>query len=171
MAASRPAFSDMRGWFGTRCLGYERQWRIHAPPPFRKFCLNSTVYNYPFFNPYELYCDEQEMLPNDDYDPDTQYHNQTPQTKHFKYHSISECNSSVSDNSSFSLCHCNIRSATKNGNNLSNRLNSLALEFYIIALTETWLNENNTEIVFFLQIIITYLNIEKIGKGRCFNIN
>ena len=67
--------------------------------------------------------------------------------KHFKYHSISEFNSAVSDYSS--LCHCNIRSATKNGNNLSNHLNYLTLQFYIIALTETFLNENNTEIVLF----------------------
>ena len=58
-------------------------------------------------------CDEQEMLPNDDYDPDTQYYNQTPQTKHSKYYNISGFNSAVSDDSSFSLCHCNIPAPLK----------------------------------------------------------
>ena len=44
------------------------------------FHLNSDKL---LFNPYELYCDEQEMLPNDDYDPDTHY-NQTPHTQNSK---------------------------------------------------------------------------------------
>ena len=60
------------------------------------FDLNSDKL---LFNPYELYCDEQKMLPNDDYDPDTHYYNQTPHTKHSKYYNISEFNSVVSDNS------------------------------------------------------------------------
>ena len=107
------------------------------------------------------------MLPNDDYDPDTHYYNQTPHTKNSKYYNISEFNSVVSDNSSFSLCHCNIRSATKNGNNLSNHLNSLTVQFDIIALTETWLNENNAEIVGFSNYnhIFKY---RKIGKAEVF---
>ena len=99
---------------------------------------------------------------------DTHNYNQNPHTEHSKYYSISEFNSAVSDSSSFSLCHCNIRSATKNGNNVSNHLNSLTLQFDIIALKETWLNENNTIFFGFVQIIITYLNIEKIGKVGVF---
>ena len=41
------------------------------------------------------------------------------------------------------MYHCNIRSVTKTGNNLSYHLNVLHLDFDIITLSETWLNENN----------------------------
>ena len=47
------------------------------------------------------------------------------------------------------MYHCNIRSATKNANNLSIHTKALNHEFDVIALTETWLNDLNSDIVGF----------------------
>ena len=49
----------------------------------------------------------------------------------------------IQSKTTFSLIHSNIRSASKNADDLSNFLTTLDHKFDIIGLSETWLNENN----------------------------
>ena len=66
-----------------------------------------------------------------------------------KYFSSSEFNMEISKSSNINqifMLHCNIRSSNNNANDLSIELGKLNHDFNIIALSETWLNANNTEI-------------------------
>ncbi len=107
------------------------------------------------FNPFELYQQDENTLRYDDYDPDVHYYNNSQINNNIcnsKYYNIEEFNLNVANTKTatqFSIYHCNIRSATKNANNLSNMMQSLNQQFDIVALTETWLNKNNSEIVGF----------------------
>ncbi len=81
------------------------------------------------FNPFDLYPDSDDKTQIYlDYDPDLHYYNKTCQSWsncNSNYLNIEEFNQTVSSPNlfrTFSLCHCNIRSATKNGKSLSNRL-------------------------------------------------
>ena len=95
------------------------------------------------------------MLPCTDTDPDQHYYSQLHDLQKLcdsKYYNIDEFNRATIRNlnyKKFSMYHCNIRSATNNGNNLSIHMKALNHEFDVIALTETWLNDLNSDIVGF----------------------
>ena len=108
------------------------------------------------FNTFEVHednMDTQNMLPCTDTDPDQHYYSQLHDSQKLcdsKYYNIDEFNRATIRNvnyKKFSMYHCNIRSATKNGNNLSIHMKALNHEFDVIALTETWLNDLNSDIV------------------------
>ena len=107
------------------------------------------------FNPFEFVVDENNALPCDDYDPDLHYYSQSQKFTDLcnsNYYDIDQFNNNSSPpkkDKQFSMYHCNIRSVTKNGNNLSNHLKALNHEFDIICLSETWLNKTNHEVVGF----------------------
>jgi hypothetical protein len=124
------------------------------------------------FNPFDLNLENGELtdnIPCNDYDPDINYYN--TQVQHTlidsKYYDSSEFNSTIADLSKttqLSMFHSNIRSANKNANNLSIQLNKLNHQFDIITLSETWLNEHNTEINGFPEYNHIY-NLRNSKKG------
>ena len=102
------------------------------------------------FNPFEM--NENEYSPLYDTDPDLHCYSQE-----FAYHlqcnyytedmfNLEVKNSMKSTSSSLSLFHTNIRSVSQNLNNLTAFLGTLDYKFQIIALSETWLHEQNTEL-------------------------
>ncbi len=107
------------------------------------------------FNPFELLPDTNVTAPYSDYDPDMHYYNSSQHLSNLcnsKYYDMEEFNKATliqKKENHYSMFHCNIRSVTKNRNNLSNHLESLKHEFDIIALSETWLNDNNNKILGF----------------------
>jgi Skp family chaperone for outer membrane proteins len=106
----------------------------------------------------------------DDYDPDSNYYNTqiTGGNLETRYYDSAEFNSlflnDLYKDKQLSMYHCNIRSANKNANDLSIHMRTLNHEFDIIALTETWLNQNNTEINGFPHYNHEY-NFRKSKKG------
>ena len=91
-------------------------------------------------------------LADTDYDTDANYYNTlTSSISNSEYYTYEAYNLAIDHfrktRPDVSLHHCNIRSATNNGNNLSYELSRLKYGCDIIALTETWLDENNTDIV------------------------
>jgi len=100
------------------------------------------------FDPFELMYDKNNN-PYEDFDPDANYYAKSHSLGESKYFETDEFNKIASRNKKLSLMHTNIRSATKNSNDLSNYLATLNHQFDIIALSETWLNKNNTDIIGF----------------------
>ena len=105
--------------------------------------------NYSLIHLKKIYNDN---IPNSEYDPDANFYDtQIPSSlTDSKYFSSSEFNMEIYKSSNninqLSMLHCNIRSSNKNANYLSIELGKLDHDFNIIALSETWLNANNTEI-------------------------
>ena len=101
------------------------------------------------FSPFEL--NEDSNLPLIDSDPDVQfYNNQCNYSLHScDYYLEDAFNKKVADlnipSRCLSMIHTNIRSVAKNMNKLDMYLNNLKHEFAIIALSETWLKENNCD--------------------------
>ena len=101
------------------------------------------------FSPFEL--NEDLNLPVIDSDPDVQfYNNQCNNSIHScDYYLEDSFNKKVTDlnisSGCLSMIHTNIRSVAKNMNKFDSYLNNLKHEFPIIALSETWLTENNCD--------------------------
>jgi hypothetical protein len=124
------------------------------------------------FNPFELLPDNDKAYPCSSYDADQHYFNQSHEINNLcnsNYYNIDEfnnANSSQHKEKQCSMYHCNIRSVTKNGNNLSCHLNAIEQEFDVIALSETWLNDNNHQIIGFPNYNHVYkYRPTKIGGG------
>ena len=56
------------------------------------------------------------------------------------------CDKNEITNSKLSLLHANVRSLPRNGTALEAYLSTLKVEFNVVALTETWLNETNADV-------------------------
>jgi len=69
--------------------------------------------------------------------------NPTPVTRTLYYYEL-QC---FSNNQSFSIINCNIRSLSKNFDNLTNMLSNLYFSFSLIGLTETKIKSDQTQIV------------------------
>ena len=101
------------------------------------------------FSPFEL--NEDLNLPLFDSDPDIQFYNNQCNNSLYScnYYLEDSFNKRVADlNISpgcLSMIHTNIRSTAKHMNKFDLYLNNLKHEFPIIALSETWLNENNCD--------------------------
>ena len=99
------------------------------------------------FIPFEL--NEDESLPLIDSDPDVQFYNsQCNKTLHScDYYLEDSFNKKVSDlhvpARCLSLIHTNIRSANKNLKKFELYLNGLNFQFPVIALSESWLTDDN----------------------------
>ena len=98
------------------------------------------------FNPFELNDDER-ILPLVDIDPDLNFFNTidgfaTNCNYHFQDSFVKECKHLNIKENSLSLLHQNIRSLPRNFTNFESYLSTLNLDFSIIGLTETWVNDN-----------------------------
>jgi hypothetical protein len=104
--------------------------------------LNSLV-----FNPFEIN-DTNEIFPLTDIDPDLNYFNNLEGfSTHCSYYLSdkfnNECQKLCINQDSLSLLHQNIRSLPKNYLKFDTFLSTLSIEFNIIGLSETWLNQTN----------------------------
>jgi len=114
-----------------------------------KYTNNLYCENY-LFNPFDLNSDGDHS-PFIDNDPDSNYYDvHSSDYYESRYYDSIGFNYKISPAEckikQISMIHCNIRSANKNANNFSNYLKSLNHNFDVIAFTETWHNENNTDI-------------------------
>lgn len=81
-----------------------------------------------------------------------------------KFHSSPEISSC--SNKAFSFLNCNMRSVQANFNNLVQLLNDLNYPFYIISLSETWLNRSNEQISNLDLPGYSFLSLNHYKKGR-----
>ena len=92
------------------------------------------------FNPSNF----QEVLIDEDNHPDINFFNDKSETVDSPYFSIDEFNSSSEKllKNSFSILHINIRSLNKNFEKLREYLSLVKRDFSVVALTETWFNDD-----------------------------
>ena len=106
--------------------------------------------NSKLFSPFEL--NENINLPLFDIDPDVQFYNDqcTNVLQCCDYYVEDTFNEKISqlklNNGCLSMFHCNIRSAHKNLNKLDNFFSNLNLDFQILGISESWLNESNKDL-------------------------
>lgn len=99
----------------------------------------------------EFVLDHNDVCINDAIDPDINFFKDLNTNKSL-YYSIEELNNLYKvDNTKFSLFHLNCRSIKNKFQNIEILLSEMNLKFDIIALTETWLTENDD---------ISYYNID-----------
>ena len=104
------------------------------------------------FTPFELNENNRELA-IDDADPDLNYYqeiNHILTSKCNYYHEESFNKELVQTNitqlNNFSMCHVNIRSAKKNLSDFATYLSLLKHNFSVIGLSETWLNDENSDL-------------------------
>ena len=102
------------------------------------------------FMPFELN-DKDHSSALCDIDPDLHFYQEFNQaTVKCNYYLDTKFNEEITEPTGstnfLSLCHVNIRSARKNLGAFENYLNILKHEFTVIALTETWLNDNDCDL-------------------------
>ena len=109
--------------------------------------LTSTL----IYNPFQS--NENDYIIWSEFDPDFNFYCEQNifsgfLCKYFKDESFNEKLSSLSseDVLSFSLCHINIRSIKANLGDFDNYMRMLNLDFSIIGVTETWLNDINYDL-------------------------
>ena len=125
------------------------------------------------FNPFDLNF-ENDNIPHQDSDPDLQYFNDMTYVNNLSrcdYYMQHDFNKLLDDNkidndNTLSMIHLNIRSLPKHFRELNVFLSELSIDFNVIAVTETWLNEANADI----YNIDDYLHFhlvrpEKMGGG------
>ena len=116
------------------------------------------------FNPFEIN-DDKDILPLVDIDPDLNYFNSlTACTSAAKcnYYTNDHFNRDISSKTSFSVFHLNIRSLPKHHAELTDYLDELKLDFNVIGLSETWLNEVTHD----LYNIDNYNHVHKYRENR-----
>ena len=120
-------------------------WNSFSDFPFHLVCDQ-------LFNPFE-WNEVNENMPLFDADPDLQYLNDNTYVDniancdYFVEETFNrKCNQLSINDSNLSLLHLNIRSLPKNGETLERYLTNLKLNFSIIGLSETWLNESTADI-------------------------
>ena len=119
---------------------------------------------YPFeLNDYEL------NLPSSDSDPDLQYFNDTTYVD-----SLNKCDYLLANDfnkmtlekdfsqSSISMMHLNIRSLPKHHNEMTLFMSGLNVQFNFIGITETWLNDSNSDLYDFQG----YIHHKKMREGK-----
>ena len=115
----------------------------------RPFNIDSTQHK--IFNPFNLN-DEKDYIPCTDIDPDSCYYNDLSFSiqKNSNYYHEESFNHSLqrvfNGHDTFSVMHLNIRSIPSNLTKLIQYLSNINLNFDIIGLSETWLNETNKDV-------------------------
>ena len=103
------------------------------------------------FHPFDLN-DEKDYIPCTDINPDSYYYNDLSFSiqQNSNYYHEDSFNQSFqrvfNDNDTLSLMHLNIRSIPSNLTKLVQYLSNLNVNFDIIGISETWLNETNKDI-------------------------
>ena len=102
------------------------------------------------FNPFDI----QQTMDDEGNDPDLHFFNDHSETVSSPYYTIDEftCASNSLSKNSFSILQINIRSMNKNFENFEEYLNVVKGRFSIIALTETWCNNDRADQNSFWQI-------------------
>jgi hypothetical protein len=102
------------------------------------------------FNPFEI--DEDDRFNSYINDPDLQYFNDMTYLENVsncRYYTedsfVKKCHDIGIDNACFSLIQFNIRSIPKNLTHFENYMDTLNYHFTIIGLSETWLNDSNSQ--------------------------
>jgi hypothetical protein len=99
-----------------------------------------------FFDPFQIN-ENDHHYPIDDIDPDVNFFNDAVIRNNLiqcDYYLENKLNSKINESINyFSVLHHNIRSAQKNLESLQHLLHSINIDFSIIGLTETWLNQFN----------------------------
>ena len=97
-------------------------------------------------NPFDLNDEGEGLLP--DLDANENFYNlQQPNTVDSQYLQIPDLNKQLpKSKNSFSVLHLNIRSLSKNFKNFRSSLALIEHKFSIIALTETWMKQHNTDL-------------------------
>ena len=112
----------------------------------KSFCYLSDK----LFMPFELN-DKDHRSALCDIDPDLHFYQEFNQaTVKCNYYLETKFNDEISKPNGtkdvLSLCHVNIRSARKNHGDFENYLNMLNHDFTVIGLSETWLNDNDSDL-------------------------
>ena len=114
----------------------------------KSFCYLSDK----LFMPFELN-DKDHRSALCDIDPDLHFYqefNQATVKCNYMYYLETKFNDEISKPNGtkdvLSLCHVNIRSARKNLGDFENYLNMLNHDFTVIGLSETWLNDNDSDL-------------------------
>ena len=107
--------------------------------------LNDTI-----FDPFDFNDDNLDSAYNE-FDPDLNFFNDiniaSLSCDYFREDSfVDRCNQLPITKDTFSIIHSNIRSAKKNIDNFDNYISNLKCSFSIIALTETWLCDDNIDL-------------------------
>ena len=102
------------------------------------------------FNPFDI----QQTMDDEGNDPDLHFFNDHSETVSSPYYTIDEftCASNSLSKNSFSILQINIRSMNKNFEKFEEYLNVVKGRFSIIALTETWCNNDRADQNSFWQI-------------------
>ena len=116
----------------------------------RNACPTIPLMNDKIFTPFELN-ENNNNLTIHDVDPDINYYHDINYLLTYKchyYHEDSFSNEVIKQSvpNMFSICHVNIRSAKKNLRDFTNYLSLLNHNFSVIALSETWLQEDECEL-------------------------
>ena len=95
------------------------------------------------FNPFDF----QQIMDNEGNDPDPSFFNDHSEAVSSPYYTIDEfsCAPNSLLKNSFSILQINIRSMNKNFEKLQEYLNVVKGKFSIIALTETWCNDDRAD--------------------------
>lgn len=103
------------------------------------------------FNPFEIN-DGSNIMPLTDTDPDFNYYNDLSianiamNCNYFTEESFNKKFEQQCSSNSFSICHLNIRSASKNLYHFDNYLKAINYRFTIVALSETWVNNTTVDL-------------------------
>ena len=113
------------------------------------------------FNPFDI----QQIMDDEGNDPDLNFFNDHSETVSSPYYTIDEfsCASNSLSKNSFSILQINIRSMNKNFEKFEEYLNVVKGKFSIIALTETWCNDDRADQNSFWQIS-NYTPIDQIRQ-------
>ena len=113
------------------------------------------------FNPFDI----QQIMDDEGNDPDLHFFNDHSEAVSSPYYTIDEfsCASNSLLKNSFSILQINIRSMNKNFEKFEECLNVVKGKFSIIALTETWCNDDRADQNSFWQIS-NYTPIDQIKQ-------
>ena len=91
--------------------------------------------------------DSQNVLSDENNDPDINFFNKKSEVVNWPYYNVDKFYSSSQNllKNSFSVLHINIRSMNKNFEKLREYLSHAKGNFSVIALTETWCNDDETD--------------------------
>ena len=103
------------------------------------------------FNPFEMFDDNRNSI-GYDCDPDLNFYNSMINTNlncdYFLEDSFNDrCKQLCISNKNFSIIHVNIRSMMKNFDNLREYLDNFSVNFGVLGITETWLNNDTVNLI------------------------
>ena len=166
---------DSNEWFCIKCA--------EENLPFNSICDDDDFYNVlsefwydidmilipelqsRIFVPFEINNDDSHH-PLYEVDPDLQYYNKINQcnvnSDYYTADSFINKFKPKLKKDSFSLLHCNIRSAPRNLKKLENYLESLDMNFTIVGLSETWFSDSTAD----LYSIDNYVNVNNFRNDK-----